>query len=118
MKKIFLLGAMVCALGMMTACKSGLKVIKPSLIVSLPTMSIYDNVLSGFSLNGIKLSKAEKDTTVERCFKKRGTQGRSEGRTEQEGYIPLWRSAATPMHCPCFGNEARCAIDGRTHIGS
>ena len=21
------------------------------------------------------------------------------------------------MHCPCFGNEARCAIDGRTHIG-
>ena len=36
---------------------------------SLPTMSIYDNVLSGFSLNGIKLSKAEKDTTVERCLK-------------------------------------------------
>ena len=34
-----------------------------------PTMSIYDNVLSGFSLNGIKLSKAEKDTTVERCLK-------------------------------------------------
>ena len=32
-------------------------------------MSIYDNVLSGFSLNGIKLSKAEKDTTVERCLK-------------------------------------------------
>ena len=34
-----------------------------------PTMIIYDNVLSGFSLNGIKLSKAEKDTTVERCLK-------------------------------------------------
>ena len=33
-----------------------------------PTMSIYDNVLSGFSLNGIKLSKAKKDTTVERCL--------------------------------------------------
>ena len=34
-----------------------------------PTMSIYDNVLSGFALNGIRLSKAEKDATVERCLK-------------------------------------------------
>ncbi len=34
-----------------------------------PTMSIYDNVLAGFSLNGIRLSKAEKDATVERCLK-------------------------------------------------
>ena len=34
-----------------------------------PTMSIYDNVLSGFTLNGIKLSKAEKDATVERCLR-------------------------------------------------
>ena len=34
-----------------------------------PTMSIYDNVLSGFILNGIKLSKEEKNITVERCLK-------------------------------------------------
>ena len=34
-----------------------------------PTMSIYDNVLSGFTLNGIKLSKAEKDATVEHCLR-------------------------------------------------
>ncbi len=34
-----------------------------------PTMSIYDNVLAGFSLNGIRLSKAEKDATVERCLR-------------------------------------------------
>ena len=34
-----------------------------------PTMSIYDNVLSGFALNGIKLSKVEKDATVERCLR-------------------------------------------------
>ena len=33
-----------------------------------PTMSIYDNVLSGFALNGIRLSKAEKDATVERAW--------------------------------------------------
>ncbi len=30
-----------------------------------PTMSIYDNVLAGYSLNGIKLSKSEKDKIVE-----------------------------------------------------
>lgn len=34
-----------------------------------PTMSIYDNVLSGYALNGIRLSKAERDATVERCLK-------------------------------------------------
>ena len=34
-----------------------------------PTMSIYENVLSGFALSGIKLSKAEKDATVERCLR-------------------------------------------------
>ena len=34
-----------------------------------PTMSLYENVLAGFTLNGIHLSKAEKDATVERCLK-------------------------------------------------
>ena len=34
-----------------------------------PTMSIYENVLAGFTLNGIHLSKAEKDDKVERCLK-------------------------------------------------
>ncbi len=33
-----------------------------------PTMSIYENVLSGYSLNGIKLSKSEKDSIVERTL--------------------------------------------------
>ena len=34
-----------------------------------PTMSIYDNVLAGFTLNGIRLSKTERDETVERCLR-------------------------------------------------
>ena len=34
-----------------------------------PTMSIYDNVLVGFVLNGIKLSKSDRDETVERCLR-------------------------------------------------
>jgi phosphate transport system ATP-binding protein len=35
-----------------------------------PTMSIYENVISGFTLNGIKLKKSEKDRIVEDSLKK------------------------------------------------
>ena len=35
-----------------------------------PTMSIYDNVISGYILNGIKLGKSKKDLIVENCLKK------------------------------------------------
>src|SRR5690606_12324938 len=35
-----------------------------------PTMSIYDNVLAGYHLNGIKLSRLEKDEIVETSLKK------------------------------------------------
>jgi phosphate transport system ATP-binding protein len=34
-----------------------------------PTMSIYDNVLAGYSLNGIRLKRGEKDEIVERSLK-------------------------------------------------
>ncbi|HDS08797.1 MAG TPA: phosphate ABC transporter ATP-binding protein, partial [Firmicutes bacterium] len=37
-----------------------------------PTMSIYDNVLAGYKLNGIKLRKAEKDSIVEESLLKAG----------------------------------------------
>lgn len=35
-----------------------------------PTMSIYENVIAGYTLNGIKLSKTEKDNIVEESLKK------------------------------------------------
>ncbi|MBO8131494.1 MAG: phosphate ABC transporter ATP-binding protein [Candidatus Marinimicrobia bacterium] len=35
-----------------------------------PTMSIYDNVISGYILNGLKLSKREKDEIVEDALRK------------------------------------------------
>ncbi len=35
-----------------------------------PTMSIYENVLAGYSLNDIKLKKSEKDEIVEESLKK------------------------------------------------
>src|SRR4029077_20347119 len=34
-----------------------------------PTMSIEDNVAAGLKLNGIGLSRSEKDAVVERCLK-------------------------------------------------
>ena len=34
-----------------------------------PTMSIYDNVLAGFTLNGIRLSKNEREEMVESCLR-------------------------------------------------
>lgn len=33
-----------------------------------PTMSIYDNVVAGYKLNGIRISKNEKDELVESCL--------------------------------------------------
>jgi phosphate transport system ATP-binding protein len=35
-----------------------------------PTMSIYDNVVAGYNLNGIKLSKQEMDQTVEESLRR------------------------------------------------
>jgi phosphate transport system ATP-binding protein len=35
-----------------------------------PTMSIYDNVIAGYKLNGIKMSKSEQDGIVEDALKK------------------------------------------------
>lgn len=35
-----------------------------------PTMSIYDNVIAGYKLNGIKLSKGDMDRVVEESLKK------------------------------------------------
>jgi phosphate transport system ATP-binding protein len=37
-----------------------------------PTMSIYDNVIAGYILTGVKLSKEEKDRIVEDSLKKSG----------------------------------------------
>lgn len=34
-----------------------------------PTMSIYDNVIAGYKLNGIKLKKSEKDEIVEKSLR-------------------------------------------------
>ena len=37
-----------------------------------PTMSIYDNVVAGYNLNGIRLTKEEKDQTAEESLRRAG----------------------------------------------
>lgn len=37
-----------------------------------PTMSIYDNTIAGYKLNGIKLSESERDRIVEESLQKAG----------------------------------------------
>lgn len=49
--------------------KMGMVFQKPN---PFPTMSIYNNVLSGYHLNGLKLSRAEEERIVEETLKKVG----------------------------------------------
>ncbi|MGL5683233.1 MAG: phosphate ABC transporter ATP-binding protein PstB [Marinifilaceae bacterium] len=54
---------------MLVRRKAGMVFQRPN---PFPTMSIYDNVLAGYSLNGIKLSRQEKDQIVEESLKNVG----------------------------------------------
>ncbi|GBR76601.1 phosphate transport system ATP-binding protein PstB [Candidatus Termititenax persephonae] len=47
-------------------CKIGMVFQRPN---PFPTMSIYDNVLAGYLLNGLKLSRSQKDSLVEESLR-------------------------------------------------
>jgi phosphate transport system ATP-binding protein len=50
-----------------------------------PTMSIYDNVIAGYKLNGIKLPKEEMDQKVEESLKKAGLWGEVQDALHRRG---------------------------------
>ncbi len=50
-----------------------------------PTMSIYDNVLAGLKLTGIKLGQDERDDLVETCLTKAGLWKEVSNRLRQPG---------------------------------
>ena len=50
-----------------------------------PTMSIYDNVLAGLKLTGVRLSTGEKDALVEECLTKAGLWKEVSSRLRQPG---------------------------------
>ena len=50
-----------------------------------PAMSVYDNVLAGLKLTGVKVSRDEKDELVEECLTKAGLWKEVRGRLRQPG---------------------------------
>lgn len=50
-----------------------------------PTMSIYDNVIAGYTLNGIRIGKDEKDTIVEESLKKAALWGEVKDNLHRKG---------------------------------
>jgi phosphate transport system ATP-binding protein len=50
-----------------------------------PTMSIYDNVIAGYNLNGIKLSREEMDQTVEGSLRKAALWGEVKDELHRKG---------------------------------
>ncbi|MBA2608941.1 MAG: phosphate ABC transporter ATP-binding protein [Actinobacteria bacterium] len=50
-----------------------------------PAMSIYDNVIAGFRLTGIKINASEKDDVVETCLSKAGLWNEVKDRLRQPG---------------------------------
>jgi len=50
-----------------------------------PTMSIYDNVIAGYILNGIKIAKADKDRIVEESLKKAALWGEVKDALHRKG---------------------------------
>ncbi len=50
-----------------------------------PTMSIYENVIAGYRLNGIKLKRDEADSIVEECLRKVGLWDEVKDKLHQKG---------------------------------
>jgi phosphate transport system ATP-binding protein len=50
-----------------------------------PTMTIYDNVIAGYKLNGIELSREERDTMVEGSLKKAALWDEVKGHLRRKG---------------------------------
>ena len=68
-----------------------------------PTMSIYDNVIAGYILNGIRVSKREKDTIVEESLQKAALWEEVKDNLHRRG--PFFREASNsgsvlPVHLP------------------
>lgn len=72
-----------------------------------PTMSIYDNVLAGYILTGVKLSKEEKDKIVEDSLKKSGLWNEVKDNLFKRGVFFIRWPATEIMYCKSTCNESR-----------
>ena len=76
-----------------------------------PTMSIYDNVLAGYKLNGIRLSKREKDELVENCLTNVGLWNEVKDSLLKKGTF-----LSGGQQRKGSGSETRSLTDGRTDL--
>ena len=70
-----------------------------------PTMSIYDNVIAGYKLNGIRRPKDEFDNIVEQSLRKSALWDEVKDSSSQKGDLPLRRSATETLYRTGPGNE-------------
>ena len=71
-----------------------------------PNLSIYDNVIAGYKLNGIRLPKAERDRVVEHSLTSVALWNEVKDSSEQKRLLSFRRPAATALHCPVRGHGA------------
>ena len=79
-------------------------------------MSIYDNVIAGYKLNG-RMARGEADEIVESQPEAGGALGRGEGPAQDQRHGPLRRAAAAALHRPRPGRRAGGDPDGRAVLG-
>ncbi len=82
-----------------------------------PTMSVYENVAAGLTLNHRKIKKAEKDEVVERSLRGAHLWDEVKDRLDKPGLQPLRRPAAAPLHRPRDRGRAGGPADGRALLG-
>ena len=80
-----------------------------------PTMSIYDNVIAGYKLNGISLSKQEKDELVEQSLQNVGLWNEVKDALHKKGTF-LSGTATTPLHRTSSLAKTASTTDGRTDL--
>ncbi len=82
-----------------------------------PTMSIYDNAVSGLRFNGVK-KKAMLDEAAEASLRSAALWESVSTSAQGGGVETLRGRAAASLHRPRPGHGPRGPADGRTHVGA
>ncbi len=68
-----------------------------------PTMSIYDNVIAGYKLNGIRMKRSQRDEIVERSLRDVTLWDEVKDTLYKKGTFLIRWSAATTLYCEGAG---------------
>ena len=81
-----------------------------------PTMNIYDNVLAGYLLNGIRLSKSEKDEIVERNLRSVALWDEVKDSLTKRGTFLSGGQQQRLCIARSLALKPGCAVDGRAYF--